>query len=130
MLPGAVHLPPPASHWWPFPAAGSRHYFDLNARPLANAGCTVYTFDLRCHGESGRPSWASAAALPACPPPLLLLRVTARPLCGLWLSSPGTPPWRCWIWSLQGLRIARLAADLRDLLTELDLQDVTVVGTR
>ncbi|EFN51577.1 hypothetical protein CHLNCDRAFT_140070 [Chlorella variabilis] len=51
-------------HGW----SGSRHYFDLNARPLANAGCT-------------------------------------------------------------GLRIARLAADLRDLLTELDLQDVTVVGT-
>lgn len=45
--------------WFPAapPLAGSRHYFDLNARPLANAGCTVYTYDQRFHGDSGRPSW-------------------------------------------------------------------------
>jgi pimeloyl-ACP methyl ester carboxylesterase len=30
---------------------------------------------------------------------------------------------------LQGHHVARLAADLRDLLTQLDLREVTVLGT-
>ncbi|KAL4431472.1 hypothetical protein ABPG75_006728 [Micractinium tetrahymenae] len=68
-------------HGW----SGSQHYFDLNTRPLANQGLTVYTYDQRFHGESDKPSW--------------------------------------------GFHVARLAADLHELLTQLDLADVTVVGT-
>lgn len=68
-------------HGW----SGSQHYFDLNTRPLANQGCTVYTYDQRFHGESDKPTW--------------------------------------------GYHVARLAADLHELLTQLDLTEVTLVGT-
>ena len=40
-------------HGW----SGSRHYWDLNARPLANRGCCVYSYDQRFHGDSDKPSW-------------------------------------------------------------------------
>ena len=43
-------------HGW----SGSRHYWDLNARPLANRGCCVYTYDQRFHGDSDKPSWVRA----------------------------------------------------------------------
>jgi non-heme chloroperoxidase len=57
---------------------------DLNVRPIART-CQVITYDLRFHGDSGKPSW--------------------------------------------GFHVSRLAADLRDLLDELNLQEVTVVGS-
>jgi non-heme chloroperoxidase len=66
-------------HGW----GGSRHFYDSNARPIARA-CTVYTYDQRFHGESGKPSW--------------------------------------------GFSVARLAADLHDLLAALGLERVTLVG--
>lgn len=67
-------------HGW----SGSRHYWDLNVRPIART-CQVITFDLRHHGDSGKPQW--------------------------------------------GYHVSRLAADLREILTQLDLYGVTVVGS-
>ena len=67
-------------HGW----SGSRHYWDLNTRPIART-CQVITFDLRHHGDSGKSNY--------------------------------------------GFHIARLAADLRDVLIALDLNNVTVVGS-
>ena len=67
-------------HGW----SGSRHYWDLNVRPIART-CQVITYDLRHHGDSGRPGF--------------------------------------------GFHVARLASDLKDLLTTLRLEDVTLVGS-
>jgi pimeloyl-ACP methyl ester carboxylesterase len=67
-------------HGW----SGSRHYWDLNSRPIARS-CRVVTYDQRHHGESGKPSW--------------------------------------------GLHVARLAADLRDLLRALGIGAATLVGS-
>lgn len=66
-------------HGW----SGSRHYWDLNTRPIARS-CQVITFDLRHHGDSDKPNF--------------------------------------------GFHVARLAADLRDVLVSLDLDNVTAVG--
>lgn len=63
----AAACPSPAPHPTPTPHptcplqvhgwSGSQHYFDLNTRPLASQGLTVYTYDQRFHGESDKPSW-------------------------------------------------------------------------
>ena len=39
-------------HGW----SGSRHYWDLNVRPIART-CRVVTFDMRHHGDSDKPGW-------------------------------------------------------------------------
>lgn len=39
-------------HGW----SGSRHYWDLNVRPIART-CQVITYDQRFHGDSGKPNW-------------------------------------------------------------------------
>ena len=39
-------------HGW----SGSRHYWDLNVRPIART-CQVITYDQRFHGDSGKPQW-------------------------------------------------------------------------
>lgn len=76
------HSGPPVVliHGW----SASRHYFDLNTRPIARHA-RVITYDQRFHGESDKPSW--------------------------------------------GFHVARLAADLSELLTELELNGVYLVGT-
>ncbi len=87
----------------------------------------MYTFDLRGHGESGRPNWASEV-LPPEPSIAYVVLLASLDQVPPWIAVPAHKS--SLLYTLQGLRIARLAADLRDLLTELDLQDVTVVGTR
>ena len=67
-------------HGW----SGSRHYYDLNTRPIARS-CQVISYDLRHHGDSDKPPF--------------------------------------------GYHIARHAADLRDLLAALHLENVTAVGS-
>lgn len=66
-------------HGW----SASRHYFDLNTRPIARHS-RVITYDQRYHGDSGKPAW--------------------------------------------GFHVSRLAADLHELLTHLDLDTVTLIG--
>lgn len=41
-------------HGW----SGSRHYWDMNTRQISRQ-CVVITYDLRHHGESGKPTWVS-----------------------------------------------------------------------
>lgn len=100
-------------HGW----SGSRHYWDLSAPVLASRhGCTVFTYDQRFHGESDKPAWVSRACCGY-----------FGWLVGLFLfgggahlrsALPCSPPIALPPPPLQGYHVARLAADLRDLLEQ------------
>jgi pimeloyl-ACP methyl ester carboxylesterase len=64
-------------HGW----SGSRHYFDLNTRPLART-CRVVTYDQRFHGDSEKPQWVSGRGF-------LCVCVCARVRVWWWLEDGG-----------------------------------------